>query len=245
MNKFLILALLAGTATLGYIARDSVEPTVVQAVSPVVEEPEAEPADENGKIPVFDHVVWVSEAEAKASGKPILYLATLSKGCVPCNQLAKLLDNPISAEAMNRFACVKLTDPPANHPWLRFYNVTRFPSMVFVGPKGTQPRVQSGSPGSVPALLQSLQFMEDRFSGKAAPAAVVPDATKTSIHFPPRPTLAPVSHDTVAPNPIKGRSSGNRETSCVACRVKGGRCVKPTPGLLRQWSFAPSARGRR
>lgn len=245
MNKFFVLALLGGVATLGYVARDQVEPSTVQAVAPVTEEPAAEPVDEIWKIPDSEtSVVWVSEADAKASGKPILYLTTLSKGCVPCNQLAKLLDNPISAEAMNRFACVKITDPPANHPWLRFYNVTRFPSMVFVGPKGTQPRVQSGSPGSVPALLQFLQFMEDRFSGKPAPA-VVPDATKTSIHFPSRPTLAPVSHDTVAPNPIKGRSSGNRETSCVACRVRGGRCVKPTPGLFRQWSFAPSARGRR
>ena len=59
--------------------------------------------------------------------------------------------NPISAEALSHFACVLVKDPPANHPWMRHYGVRSFPTMVFVGPAGTQPRIQSGCPDDVPS----------------------------------------------------------------------------------------------
>jgi hypothetical protein len=176
-------------------------------------------------------------AEAKASGKPILYLATKTSGCEPCNRLKSLLDNPISAEALSHFACVMVKDPPANHPWMRHYGIRSFPAMVFVGPPGTQHRVQLGCPDDVPSLLQFLHFMEERFEGKDPPQ-VIPDGTKTSIVFPKRPTLAPASHNAVAPTHPKGRSvAGTQERSVLVRRQ--------APGFWGRATFRPGMGGRR
>lgn len=248
MNKPSIVILLLLSSGFGYWANDATTtmPAAAEKPAEVVEPVATQP--ESGEYSPPLQVEWVSEAEAKASGKPVLYLATLTKGCVPCANLKALLANPASIEAMNRFACVLIEDPSANHPWVRHYErVTAgqfaFPAMVFAK-EGQKSQVQVGAPDSVAALLQFLDQMEKRFKGEPIPQ-VIPDSSKTSITYTPKPTLAPASHDTVAPFPIKGRSSGKQERSCVSCRVRGGRCVRPTPGILRQLTFAPSARGRR
>lgn len=231
MNRILAASLIVGSAALGYIARDGVQPTDAQAVAPVVVEQPVVEEQEAAPGPLL----WMTLAEAKASGKPIMYLATKTVGCEPCNRLKALLDNPISAEALSHFACVMVKDPPANHPWMRHYKITSFPTMVFVGP--TQYRVQTGCPDDVPSLLQFLHFMEQRFEGKDPPQ-VIPDGTKTSIVFPKRPTLAPASHNAVAPTHPKGRSvAGTQERSVLVRRQ--------APGFWGRATFRPGMGGRR
>jgi hypothetical protein len=251
VNKTTIVFLLLA-AVAGYVARDNApEPTKAQAL-PVGVIPAEATEPPPGKIPRSDRVEWVSEAEAKASGKTVLYLATLTKGCVPCTKLKGLLTNPASVEAMNRFACVLIEDPSPSHPWVQHYEkVTSgkfaYPALVFVGPQGTTPQVQVGSPDSVPALLQFLDRMEARFSGKALPELTdndpKADKSKTSITYPPKPTLA--AHDAVAPFPTKGRSSGRQERSCVKCQSARGRSFRSAPGVIGQWTFRPGMGGRR
>lgn len=229
MNKTAILALLA-CAGLGFAAGRSDKTAATsaqlyanQSAGPQRSEPG--PATEGQPVETPDEpeptVTWVTVAEAKASGKPILYLATKTVGCEPCNRLKALLANPISAEALSHFACVLVKDPPANHPWMRHYGVRSFPTMVFVGPAGTQPRIQSGCPDDVPSLLQFLHFMEERFEGKP-PATVIADGAKTSIVN--RPTLAPARPH----SPVIQRG---RERSVVVRR--GG------PGLWARITFRP------
>lgn len=251
MNKPSIVILLLLASGFGYWANDATTtmPAAAEKPAAVVEPVATQP--ESGEYSPPLQVEWVSEAEAKASGKPVLYLATLTKNCAPCKRLKEMLDNPISAEAMSHFACVLIKDPPANHLWVAHWqkhaakggSSLKFPFFAVEKP-GIAPFLQVGAPPSVPDLLQFLDQMEKRFNGEPIPQ-VIPDSSKTSITCPPKPTLAPASHDTVAPFPTKGRSSGKQERSCVSCRVRGGRCVRPTPGILRQLTFAPSARGRR
>ena len=239
MNKTAITILIAAACTLGYVARETVDAPASVAQEPV----SLTPQEEGGNFPTPESVVWMSEAEAKASGKTVLYFVTRTKGCVPCKRLKAMLANPISAEAMNRFACVLIEDQSPNHPWMRHYRLTTVPTMLFVGPKA-KPFAQTGAPDSVPGLLQFLQQMEDRFSGKPAPQ-VIPDATKTSITFPAKPTLTPASHDTAAPSRTKGRSSGKQEWSCVRSQAARGRCYRSAPGVIGQWTFRPGMGGRR
>lgn len=189
-------------------------------------------------------VQWVKEAEAKASGKVILYYVTRTKGCPACVKLKGFMNNPASIEAMNRFACVLIQDVPAGNAWMSFYGITSVPSMVFVGPKGTTPFIQVGCPNGVPELLHFLNSMEKRFSGEPM-QVVVPDSTKAFIEYPRRPTLAPAPHDTAAPLPIKGRSSEAPGRSVVKFVQRGNRCYRPSPGLWGQIRFSPSCRGCR
>lgn len=230
MNKTAITILIAAACTLGYVARETVDAPVSVAQEPVTSsEP---PKDKLWNIPQNDSVVWVSEAEAKASGKPVLYFVTRTQGCQPCKRLKALFDNPISAEAMNRFACVLIQDQSPSHPWMKHYSISTVPTMLFVGPKGTKPFAQVGAPPGVPELLHFLQAMEDRFSGKPAPQ-VIPDSTKTSITYPAKPTLAAASHNTVAPTHPKGRLvAGTQERSCVAVFQRNGKCYRRSGGTI-------------
>lgn len=191
--------------------------------------------------------LWVSEAEAKASGKTILYFVTLSKGCAPCAKLKGLMDNPASLEALGRFACVKLVDTPADHPWMRHYGVRTCPSMVFVR-EGVPTVIQTGSPPGVPALLQFLDAMEKRFNGEPLPTVgdSKRDPSKVYIPFIKKPTLAPAAHDTVAPIRPKGRLvAGPQERSCVTGFCNGRKCSPKAPGFFGQAFFRPGMGGRR
>lgn len=225
MNKTSILLLLFAAGGLGYAARDHAPAPVAQVQATAPAEPEG------GEYSPPQQVSWVSEAEAKASGKNILYFVTRTKGCEPCRRTKEMFGNPMSVEAMSRFACVLIEDQPSTHPWMRHYGIKTVPTMVFVGPAGTQPRVQTGAPSSVPAFLQFLQFMEDRFAGKPAPV-IVADSSKISIDNPPKPTLAPASHDTAAPFLNKGRSSVKQERSCVKVFQRNGRCYRRSCGAI-------------
>lgn len=229
-------------ASAGYAARD------VARVDAVAEQPKPVIVEDNetANLRSYDSL-WVSEKEAKASGKTILYFVTLSKGCPPCDRLKKLMDNPASLEALSHFACVKLVDTPSNHPWMKHYRVTSCPSMVFVR-EGQPTFVQTGAPDAVPQLLQFLGMIEKRFNGEELPKVgdTPKDPSKVSFPFPAKPTLAPAAHDTVAPIHPKGRLvAGPQERSCVTGFCNGRTCSPKAPGFFGQIFFRPSARGRR
>lgn len=165
-------------------------------------------------------VQWVTEREAKASGKPILYLATKTIGCAPCKRLKSHMENPIVAEAMSHFACVLIEDPPANHPWMKYHHVTSFPAIIFAN--GSEYIVQRNAPADVPTLLQWLHFGEKAMNGEKPPT-IIKDGAKTSIST--RPTLAPRRPHLSAVKPSVERS----------VVVRRGR----SPGLWARITFRP------
>lgn len=227
-NKLLIVAVLSVAAFAGYVAREPASTAHAEKSSGVIRIPQSELPIDRSLLPEAEaKVVYVSEKEAKASGKPILYVVTNSKNCQPCAVLKGYLATPMVAGALRSFAVVKILDQSPSHPWMRHYQVTTVPTLVFLAPNG-QSMTMPGLPPGLPAFLHGINEMEAWCAGKLKleeERNSALDAEFKASHTP-TPTLAP--HDAAAHITFEGRSSGRPET----VRDYSKTCDGPTRSIV-------------
>jgi thioredoxin-related protein len=114
-------------------------------------------------------VNWLKdEAEAKATGKPIFYFVTRSQGCAPCEVAKKMMATPMFAKESERYACLKMVDVPASHPWMKFYGIGSTPQFLIVGKYGA---VRTALPGyGAKGEAELLQFLSINYDRVTQPA---------------------------------------------------------------------------
>jgi hypothetical protein len=100
--------------------------------------------------------VWLRDAEARKSGKPILYYFTLSQGCPHCVRCDRMLSTPLLKAALLDFACVKVVDPPKGGAFVTYHRIKVYPSFRIFRKDMKRVATHDGCPSDVPTFLVNL-----------------------------------------------------------------------------------------
>jgi hypothetical protein len=126
------------------------QPALLEDPPEAGEPQEAEPAQDAPPA----SIEWVTPAEAAASPKPDWFHVSWSQGCAPCARATQLLNSTSVARLSQQFDCVLIEDADNNHPWMRWWGLTRVPTDLFVSADGSRWSRQVGCPSEYPSRLR-------------------------------------------------------------------------------------------
>jgi hypothetical protein len=184
---------------------------------------------------------WLKDSEARATGKPILYYVTLSKGCTHCVRCDRMLNTPLMKDALLDFACVKVVDPPRPGRFVRYHRITLYPSVRIFSTDMKKVATINGCPVDVPEFLGLLDSGMKHIKGKQhspVKGPLLPTLAEKLRIAPMVITLAPVRSTNTAPTM---RSKGTAVADGLERSViRFGGGVK-TPGPLGKRTLRPQA----
>lgn len=109
---------------------------LIEPAQPVKPVKQADPPTPVPELPVEpeppQRVVYVTEAQAKASPKPDLYIVHLTRNCPPCIREKHMLATSMFAVELADFDVIHVgVEPGRPCAWAKFYGISRFPAWLF------------------------------------------------------------------------------------------------------------------